>query len=42
VFNFNFTNSDAILESNFMPYTRSTWLRGQVKLGFNISKWFIL
>jgi hypothetical protein len=42
VFNFNFTNSDAILESNFMPYTRSTWLRGQFKLGFNVSKWFIL
>jgi len=42
VFNFNFTNSDAILESNFMPYTRSTWLKGQFKLGFNISKWFTL
>jgi hypothetical protein len=42
MFNFNFTNSDAVLESSFMPYTRSTWARGQVKLGFNISKWFIL
>jgi hypothetical protein len=42
VFNVNFTNSDAILESNFMPNTRSNWLKGQFKLGFNISKWFIL
>ena len=42
MFNVNFTNSDAILESSFMPSTRSTWKQGQIKVGFNISKWFVL
>lgn len=42
MFNVNFTNSDAILESSFMPSTRSTWKQGQIKIGFNISKWFVL
>lgn len=42
VFHINFTNSPAILESSFLPSTQDTWTKGQVKLGFNISRWFAL
>jgi hypothetical protein len=40
VFHLNFSNSPAILESNMLTYTQDTWTKGQVKLGFNISRWF--
>jgi hypothetical protein len=40
VFHVNFSNSPAILESNMLNYTQDTWTKGQIKLGFNISRWF--
>jgi len=34
VFSVNFTNSTAILENQFIPETRSSWLQGQFRWGF--------
>lgn len=42
VFHLNFTNSTAILENQFIPETTSTWLDGQFRWGFNISRRFSL
>lgn len=42
VFHVNFTNAAAILESNLLPNTQDNWANGQIKLGFNISRWFAL
>jgi hypothetical protein len=42
VFSVNFTNSTAILENQFIPETTSTWLEGQFRWGFNISRRFSL
>lgn len=42
VFSVNFTNSTAILENQFIPETRSSWLQGQFRWGFNISRRFSL
>lgn len=40
VFHINFCNSPAILESSMLTATQDTWMKGQIKLGFNISRWF--
>lgn len=40
VFHINFSNSPAILESSMLTSTQDTWTNGQIKLGFNISRWF--
>lgn len=40
VFHVNFTNGSAILESSLLTATQDTWSKGQIKLGFNISRWF--
>ncbi len=40
VFHVNFTNSVAIIESSLLTTTQDSWLKGQIKLGFNISRWF--
>jgi hypothetical protein len=40
VFHVNFTNNGAISENNFIPNTTSDWLKGEFKLGFNISRVF--
>lgn len=40
VFHVNFSNAPAILESSMLTTTQDTWTNGQVKLGFNISRWF--
>ncbi|ULQ51069.1 DUF5777 family beta-barrel protein [Flavihumibacter fluvii] len=40
VFDFNFTNSTALLENQFIPYTTTSWLSGQFRWGFNISRIF--
>ncbi|TVR79905.1 MAG: hypothetical protein EA412_05580 [Chitinophagaceae bacterium] len=40
VFHLNFSNSKGILESDFIPYTTSSWLDGEFRLGFNISRVF--
>lgn len=42
VFHINFSNSPAILESSMLTTTQDTWTKGQIKLGFNISRWFVL
>lgn len=42
VFHVNFTNSTAILENQFIPETTSSWLQGQFRWGFNISRRFSL
>jgi hypothetical protein len=42
VFSVNFTNSTAILENQFISETRSSWLQGQFRWGFNISRRFSL
>ncbi|ASZ09931.1 porin [Chitinophaga pendula] len=42
VFHINFTNSTAILENQFIPETTSSWLQGQFRWGFNISRRFSL
>jgi len=42
VFSVNFTNSTAILENQFIPETRASWLQGQFRWGFNISRRFSL
>ncbi len=42
VFHVNYTNGAAILESSLLTNTQDTWTKGQIKLGFNISRWFAL
>lgn len=42
VFHINYTNGPAILESSLLSSTQDTWTKGQIKLGFNISRWFAL
>jgi Membrane bound beta barrel domain (DUF5777) len=42
VFHINFTNGAAILESNLLSNTQDSWANGQIKLGFNISRWFAI
>lgn len=42
VFHINFSNAPAILESSMLTTTQDTWQKGQIKLGFNISRWFAL
>lgn len=42
VFHVNYTNGSAILESSLLTTTQDTWTNGQIKLGFNISRWFAL
>ncbi len=40
VFSLNFTNSGGIIENNFIPETKSDWLKGEFRFGFNISRVF--
>ena len=42
VFQVNFTNATALLETDYIPYTRSNWGDGQFRLGFTISRLFNL
>jgi hypothetical protein len=42
VFHLNFTNASGIIESNFIPNTTDSWLKGGYKFGFNISRVFNL
>ncbi len=42
VFHVNFSNAPAVLESSMLTTTQDTWMKGQIKLGFNISRWFVL
>ena len=40
VFQVNFTNSQGIVETDYIPYTRSNWSDGEFRLGFTISRLF--
>lgn len=42
VFHIFFTNNAGIVENNFIPNTTSSWEKGEFKLGFNISRVFML
>ena len=42
VFDFNFTNSTALLENQFIPYTTSSWKGGHFRWAFNMSRIFSL
>jgi hypothetical protein len=42
VFHLNFTNTTGILESQFIPYTTSSWGKGEYRWGFNLSRTFVL
>ncbi|HEY9258337.1 DUF5777 family beta-barrel protein [Chitinophaga sp.] len=42
MFSITFTNSTAILENQFIPETTSSWVQGQFRWGFNISRRFTL
>ena len=40
VFQLNLTNSRGIVETDYIPYTRSNWGDGEYRLGFTISRLF--
>ncbi len=40
IFHLNFSNSGGIGATQFIPYTRSQWLSGEFRFGFNISRLF--
>ncbi len=40
VFHLNFSNVSGIVENNFIPNTKDSWLKGGFKFGFNISRVF--
>ena len=42
VFHITMTNAPAILENNYIPESTDSWLKGGMKLGFNISRVFQL
>jgi hypothetical protein len=42
VFQLMFTNSEGILENSFLPYTRSNWLDGEFRWGFNLTRNFTI
>ncbi len=42
VFQLNFTNAKGLVETDFIPYTRSNWLDGEYRMGFTISRLFTL
>jgi hypothetical protein len=42
VFTINLTNSTGIFENEFIPYTTSNWVKGQLRLGFNIGRDFLI
>ena len=42
VFDFNFTNSTALLENQFIPYTTTSWRGWRFRWAFNMSRIFTL
>ncbi|MCW3075459.1 MAG: hypothetical protein JWO32_68 [Bacteroidetes bacterium] len=42
VFSLFFTNASGLIDNNFIPQTRDSWGKGQVKFGFSISRVFAL
>ncbi len=39
-FHFNFTNSEGFNDTQFIPYTKSDWSKGQFRIGFSIARAF--
>lgn len=42
VFQINFTNATAVMETDYIPYTTSNWGEGEFRLGFTVSRTFNL
>lgn len=42
IFQVNFTNATGIMETDYIPYTTSSWGQGEFRLGFTISRLFNL
>lgn len=42
IFQVNFTNATGIMETDYIPYTTSSWGEGEFRLGFTISRLFNL
>lgn len=42
VFQLNFTNATGLFETDYIPYTTSSWGEGEFRIGFTISRWFNL
>ena len=42
VFTINFTNSTGTLENLYLPFTKSNWLDGEFRIGFNIARNFVV
>lgn len=42
IFQLNFTNATAVMETDYIPYTTSNWGDGEFRLGFTISRVFNL
>lgn len=42
VFQINLTNATGLVETDYIPYTRSNWLDGEFRLGFTIGRQFKL
>lgn len=42
VFQIHFTNQFGMNEAQYIPYTKSDWLKGDIRLGFNISRVFAI
>jgi hypothetical protein len=40
VFTINLTNTQALMENDYLPYTSANWAKGQFRLGFTISRIF--
>jgi len=42
VFQLNFTNATGLFETDYIPYTTTSWGAGEFRIGFTISRWFNL
>lgn len=42
LFQVNFTNATGLMETDYIPYTTSSWSKGEFRLGFTISRLFNL
>lgn len=42
VFQLNFTNAEGLFETDYIPYTTTSWGAGEFRIGFTISRWFNL
>jgi hypothetical protein len=40
VFTINLTNTQGLMEQDFLPYNSASWAKGQFRLGFTISRLF--